>query len=146
MSQSNSKLNNKLNNKPDSKIRLDKWLWAARFYKTRNIAKEAIDGGKVHLNGSRCKPGKEPKVGDELRLRVGWDEKTVIVRALSDKRQKAEIAQQLYEETANSIARREASAEQRKTLRGATPRPERRPDKKQRRDIMKQKADFGFDD
>lgn len=142
MSQSNSKLNNK----PDSKIRLDKWLWAARFYKTRNLAKEAIDGGKVHLNGSRCKPGKEPKVGDELRLRVGWDEKTVIVRALSDKRQKAEIAQQLYEETANSIARREASAEQRKALRGATPRPERRPDKKQRRDIMKQKADFGFDD
>ena len=142
MSQSNSKLNNK----PDSKIRLDKWLWAARFYKTRNIAKEAIDGGKVHLNGSRCKPGKEPKVGDELRLRVGWDEKTVIVRALSDKRQKAEVAQQLYEETANSIAHREASAEQRKALRGATPRPERRPDKKQRRDIMKQKADFGFDD
>ena len=141
-----SQSSNKLNKESASKIRLDKWLWAARFYKTRNIAKEAIDGGKVHLNGSRCKPGKEPKVGDELRLRVGWDEKTVIVRALSDKRQKAEVAQQLYEETANSIARREASAEQRKALRGATPRPERRPDKKQRRDIMKQKADFGFDD
>ncbi|UYM18470.1 ribosome-associated heat shock protein Hsp15 [Endozoicomonas euniceicola] len=141
-----SQSSNKLNKESASKIRLDKWLWAARFYKTRNIAKEAIDGGKVHLNGSRCKPGKEPKVGDELRLRVGWDEKTVIVRALSDKRQKAEVAQQLYEETANSIARREASAEQRKALRGATPRPERRPDKKQRRDIMKQKADFRFDD
>ena len=137
---------NQSKSKSDSKIRLDKWLWAARFYKTRNIAKEAIDGGKVHLNGSRCKPGKEPKVGDELRLRTGWDEKTVIVRALSDKRQKADIAQQLYEETTDSIARREASAEQRKALRGATPRPERRPDKKQRRDIMKQKADFGFDD
>ena len=141
-----SQSSNKLNKESANKIRLDKWLWAARFYKTRNIAKEAIDGGKVHLNGSRCKPGKEPKVGDELRLRVGWDEKTVIVRVLSDKRQKAEVAQQLYEETANSIARREASAEQRKALRGATPRPERRPDKKQRRDIMKQKADFGFDD
>ncbi|AMO58746.1 tRNA synthetase RNA-binding protein [Endozoicomonas montiporae] len=141
-----SQSRNKSDHQSDSKIRLDKWLWAARFYKTRNIAKEAIDGGKVHLNGSRCKPGKEPKVGDELRLRVGWDEKTVIVRALSDKRQKAEVAQQLYEETSNSIARREASAEQRKALRGATPRPERRPDKKQRRDIMKQKADFGFDD
>ena len=127
----------------NSKVRLDKWLWAARFYKTRNIAKEAIDGGKVHLNGQRCKPGKEPKVGDELRLRVGWDEKTVIVRELSDKRQKADLAQQLYEETAHSLAQREANAEQRKALRGATPRPERRPDKKQRRDIMKQKIDFG---
>lgn len=119
------------------KIRLDKWLWAARFYKTRNIAKEAIDGGKVHLNGQRCKPGKEPKIGDELRLRTGWDEKTVIVRELTDKRQKAELAQQLYEETVESIKAREMSAEQRKALRGATPRPEKRPDKKQRRDLMK---------
>ena len=124
------------------KIRLDKWLWAARFYKTRNIAKEAIDGGKVHINGQRCKPGKEPKIGDELRLRTGWDEKTVIVRELTDKRQKAELAQQLYEETVESIKAREMSAEQRKALRGATPRPEKRPDKKQRRDIMKHKSDF----
>jgi ribosome-associated heat shock protein Hsp15 len=127
------------------KIRLDKWLWAARFYKTRNIAKEAIDGGKVHLNGQRCKPGKEPKVGDMLKLRTGWDEKVVIVRELSDKRQKAELAQQLYEETSESIQARETSAEQRKAMRGATPRPERRPDKKQRRDIMKQKTYFDAD-
>ena len=129
--------------KTSDKVRLDKWLWAARFYKTRSIAKDAIDGGKVHLNGQRCKPGKEPKVGDEIRLRVGWDEKTVIVRELYDKRQKAELAQQLYEETPESINAREASAEQRKALRGATPRPERRPDKKQRRDIMRHKADIG---
>ncbi|MRI35109.1 RNA-binding protein [Endozoicomonas sp. OPT23] len=124
------------------KIRLDKWLWAARFYKTRNIAKEAIDGGKVHLNGQRCKPGKEPKVGDELKVRVGWDEKIILIKELSDKRQKAELAQQLYEETADSIKAREMSAEQRRSLRGATPRPEKRPDKKQRRDIMKHKSDF----
>ena len=134
------------NDSSDSKIRLDKWLWAARFYKTRNIAKEAIDGGKVHLNGARCKPGKEPKIGDELRLRVGWDEKTVIVRELCDKRQKAELARKLYEETSESIALRETNAEQRKALRGATPRPERRPDKKQRRDIMRHKSDFGFEE
>ena len=133
-------------NPPDNKVRLDKWLWAARFYKTRNIAREAIDGGKVHLNGSRCKPGKEPKIGDELRVRVGWDEKTVIVRELCDKRQKAELAQKLYEETPESIARRKADTEQRKALRGATPRPERRPDKKQRREIMRHKSNFGFEE
>lgn len=128
--------------KDTKKIRLDKWLWAARFYKTRAIAKDAIEGGKVHLNGQRCKPGKEPKLGDRLVLRVGWDEKTVIVKELYDKRQKAELAQQLYEETPESIKARENAAEDRKALRGATPRPERRPDKKQRRDIMKQQANF----
>lgn len=121
------------------KVRLDKWLWAARFYKTRSVAKEAIDGGKVHLNGQRCKPGKEPRPGDTIRLRAGWDERTVIVRALSDKRQKAELAQQLYEETPESIQARADAAENRKALRGATPRPEHRPDKKQRREIMKHK-------
>ncbi|MGB1271258.1 MAG: ribosome-associated heat shock protein Hsp15 [Endozoicomonas sp.] len=121
------------------KVRLDKWLWAARFYKTRSIAKEAIDGGKVHLNGQRCKPGKEPKPGDTIRLRAGWDERTVIVRELSDKRQKAELAQQLYEETPESLQARADAAENRKALRGTTPRPEHRPDKKQRREIMKHK-------
>ncbi len=124
------------------KIRLDKWLWAARFYKTRAIAKEAIDGGKVHLNGQRCKPGKEPKVDDIIKLRVGWDEKTVIVKELNEKRQKAELAQQLYEETQESIKAREDAAETRKSLRGATPRPDHRPDKKQRRDLLKHKAGF----
>ena len=128
--------------KDAKKIRLDKWLWAARFYKTRAVAKEAIEGGKVHLNGQRCKPGKEPKTGDELVLRTGWDEKTVIVKELHDKRQKAELAQQLYEETAESIKAREEAAENRKALRGATPRPERRPDKKQRRNIMRHLSDF----
>ncbi|WP_062270184.1 ribosome-associated heat shock protein Hsp15 [Endozoicomonas arenosclerae] len=130
--------------KKSDKVRLDKWLWAARFYKTRNIAKEAIEGGKVHLNGQRCKPGKEPKVGDELKLRTGWDERVVIVRELSDKRQKAELAQQLYEETAASLESREKAAEQRKAMRGTmAPRPDRRPDKKQRRDILKQKSHLG---
>ncbi|WP_067515282.1 ribosome-associated heat shock protein Hsp15 [Endozoicomonas ascidiicola] len=126
----------------NDKIRLDKWLWAARFYKTRSIAKEAIDGGKVHLNGQRCKPGKEPKVGDVVKLRTGWDERIVLVAALSDKRQKAELAQQLYTETAESIKAREEAAENRKSLRGAMPRPDHRPDKKQRREILKHKADY----
>ncbi|MFK0570637.1 ribosome-associated heat shock protein Hsp15 [Endozoicomonas sp.] len=124
------------------KIRLDKWLWAARFYKTRGIAREAVDGGKVHLNGQRCKPGKEPREGDVIKLRTGWDERVVVVKALSDKRQKAELAQQLYEETPESIQAREEAAENRKALRGAMPRPDHRPDKKQRRELMKHKADY----
>lgn len=124
------------------KIRLDKWLWAARFYKTRGIAKEAVDGGKVHLNGQRCKPGKEPRVGDVIKLRAGWDERIVVVKALSEKRQKAELAQQLYEETAESLQAREEAAENRKALGGAMPRPAHRPDKKQRREILKHKADY----
>ncbi|PJE78734.1 Heat shock protein 15 [invertebrate metagenome] len=119
------------------KIRLDKWLWAARFYKTRALAKEAIDGGKVRLNDLPCKPGKEPKIGDIIRLRAGWDEKVVIVQALSDKRQKAELAQQLYTETPESIKLREAAIQARKTGSGMVPHPDRRPDKKQRRELRK---------
>lgn len=125
-----------------SKIRLDKWLWAARFYKTRTIAKEAIDGGKVHINGQRCKPGREPKEGDIIKLRAGWDERIVVVRALSDKRQTAELAQQLYEETTESIQAREAAAAQRKVMKGSSTSPNRRPDKKQRREILRHKADY----
>ena len=68
----------------DDKVRLDKWLWAARFYKTRALAKEAIEGGKVHCRGERCKPGKEPQVGDELQIRQGFDERSVRVLALSE--------------------------------------------------------------
>ncbi len=124
------------------KIRLDKWLWAARFYKTRTIAKEAIEGGKVHINGQRCKPGKEPKEGDIIKLRAGWDERVVIVRALSDKRQKAELAQQLYQETAESIQTREAAAAQRKVMKDSLAKPIQRPDKKQRREILKHKANY----
>ncbi len=67
----------------DDKVRLDKWLWAARFYKTRALAKAAIESGKVHCRGERCKPGKEPRVGDEFVLRTGFDERTVVVKALS---------------------------------------------------------------
>ena len=119
----------------DDKVRLDKWLWAARFYKTRNLAKEAIEGGKVHCRGERCKPGKEPKVGDEYVLRTGFDERTIIVRALSMVRRGAPEAQLLYEETADSIARREEAAALRKA--GALGvQTEGRPNKKQRRQLL----------
>lgn len=116
------------------KVRLDKWLWAARFYKTRALAKEAIEGGKVHCRGERCKPGKEPHVGDEFQLRQGFDERCVIVRQLSTVRRGAALAQLLYEETADSIERREAAALLRKA--GALGvQTEGRPSKKQRRQL-----------
>src|SRR5690554_4472973 len=94
------------------KVRLDKWLWAARFYKTRALAKEAIEGGKVHCRGERCKPSKEPKVGDELVLRAGYDERTVVIEQLSAVRRGAPQAQLLYRETDESISAREKEMEE----------------------------------
>ncbi|SEN45877.1 ribosome-associated heat shock protein Hsp15 [Pseudomonas sp. ok272] len=120
----------------DDKVRLDKWLWAARFYKTRALAKAAIESGKVHCRGERCKPGKEPRVGDELQIRVGFDERTVVVQALSVVRRGAPEAQALYSETDASIAKREQAAAQRKAgaLGMST---DGKPSKKQRRDLFK---------
>lgn len=118
----------------DDKFRLDKWLWAARFYKTRALAKAAIESGKVHCRGERCKPGKEPRVGDEFVLRTGFDERTVVVKALSVVRRGAPEAQTLYEETEESVRRREQAAEMRKAgAMGVT--TDGRPTKKQRRQI-----------
>ncbi|MDZ7888902.1 MAG: S4 domain-containing protein [Pseudomonas sp.] len=118
----------------DDKIRLDKWLWAARFFKTRALAKEAIEGGKVHCQGERCKPGKEPKVGDELSIRQGFDERRVKVEALSAVRRGAAEAQALYTETPDSVLKRENAAALRKAgALGMT--TDGRPSKKQRRQI-----------
>ena len=120
-------------------IRIDKWLWAARFFKTRSIAKAAIEGGKVHHNGERVKVSKEIRVGMELTIQQGFDRKTVVINALSAVRGAAPIAQQLYEETEVSVARRELIATQRKLHNLA--RPEHRPSKKDRRQISKFKQD-----
>ncbi|HHH47636.1 MAG TPA: RNA-binding protein [Gammaproteobacteria bacterium] len=117
------------------KVRLDKWLWAARFFKTRGLASEAIKGGKIELNGSRAKPSREVRVGDELQIRQGFDEKTVIVRDLSDRRGPAPVAQQLYEETAESIVAREKAAEQRRLANAYREPGQGRPTKRQRRQI-----------
>jgi ribosome-associated heat shock protein Hsp15 len=114
------------------RLRIDKWLWAARFFKTRSLAKAAIEGGKVQLDGNRVKVSKEIGIGDRLSIRQGWDERDVIVLALSDRRQSATIAQQLYRETETSIARRERAAEARRAA-GALARPKQRPDKHQRK-------------
>jgi len=116
----------------DTKIRIDKWLWACRFYKTRAIAKAAIEGGKVHYQGQKPKPGKIIKIGELVKLRQGHDERTVVVLELSDRRQSAPIAQTLYKETAESIIKREEITQMRKL---AAPSTTGRPDKKQRRMI-----------
>ncbi|TJZ69043.1 RNA-binding S4 domain-containing protein [Chitiniphilus eburneus] len=94
----------------DVKVRLDKWLWAARFFKTRSLATDAIDGGHVHLNGERAKPARSVRIGDMLRIRVAHGEFEVAVVALSDHRGPAETARALYRETEESAARREAAA------------------------------------
>jgi len=120
----------------DDKIRLDKWLWAARFYKTRTLAKDMIEGGKVHYEGNRVKASREVQLGASIRLRQGMDEKTVIVTGLSGKRGNATQAATLYEETTDSIQAREQAALQRKAMGAALAAPQQRPNKKQRRDII----------
>ena len=117
------------------KVRLDKWLWAARFFKTRSLAKAAVEGGKVQLAGQRVKVSREIAVGDTLHIRQGWDERIIEIRALSDQRRGAPEAQLLYEETAASVARREADAAARKAAGGMIDWPAHRPTKKQRRQI-----------
>ncbi|MBH2926609.1 ribosome-associated heat shock protein Hsp15 [Serratia ureilytica] len=121
----------------DDAVRLDKWLWAARFYKTRARAREMIDGGKVHYNGQRGKPSKIVELNAELKLRQGNEERTVIVLALTSQRRGANEAQQMYQETEASIANREKMALARKMNALTMPHPDRRPDKKERRDLMK---------
>lgn len=116
-----------------STCRLDKWLWAARFFKTRSLAKKAIEGGKVHYNGQRVKTSKLVERGAELRIPSGWDEKTVIVTAISDQRRGAPEAHRLYRETESSIQQREQRAAERKA--GSSVVTEQRPTKKQRRQI-----------
>ncbi|HEX2780205.1 MAG TPA: S4 domain-containing protein [Gemmatimonadaceae bacterium] len=117
-------------------VRIDKWLWAARFYKTRSLAADAVTGGKVELNGERTKPAKAVKPGDTVRVRSGVFEQIVLVRALSERRGPASVAQTLYEETAESAAARAKMAER---MRYEAPigAESGRPSKKDRRDIRK---------
>jgi ribosome-associated heat shock protein Hsp15 len=123
----------------DDRVRLDKWLWAARFYKTRSLAAEAIAGGKVQVNGERVKRAKPVQPGDEVRIRLGPYEHQILIRALSERRGPASDAALLYEEKPESRSAREAMALQLKSLHAAFV-PERgRPTKKDRREIEKLK-------
>ena len=124
------------NKEQPQKVRIDKWLWAARFYKTRSIAKDMVDGGKVHYDGHRVKPSKEIVLGASIRLRQGFDEKTVIVTGISDRRGNATMAAKLYKETDESIAQREENAMKRKSLAQSMPTTQGRPNKKERRKII----------
>lgn len=123
-------------NDTPGKVRLDKWLWAARFYKTRSLACEQIDKGRVRVNDQVAKPSREVRAGDQIELRTGYDTRTVVVMALSSVRGPATVAATLYQETEASRLAREAAAEQRRLA----PEPaaairQGRPSKKDRRDI-----------
>jgi len=126
----------------DSSVRLDKWLWAARFFKTRAVAREAVSGGKVHHNGNRAKPGRSLNIGDELRIQRGEEEYTITVLELSVRRGPAVVARTFYEESEQSRSKREQVAEQRKLEHQQHVMRERRPDKRQRRRIVRFKQDF----
>ncbi len=127
-----------LNEMAENRVRIDKWLWAARFFKTRSMAAQAVTGGKVHINGARIKPARMVQPGEELRIRRGELEFIVIVQAVSDKRRPAKEAQLLYAETEESIRQRENTREQ-KRLEAADRMygPMKRPDKRERRKIRK---------
>jgi ribosome-associated heat shock protein Hsp15 len=117
------------------KVRLDKWLWAARFFKTRSLAVEAIEGGKVHVGGERVKRAKLLQLGDEVRVRLGPYEHQVVVRGLAERRGSAAVAAGLYEETPESRERRAALAAQMKAAAAEFAYGQGRPTKKERRDI-----------
>jgi ribosome-associated heat shock protein Hsp15 len=123
--------------KDNDKVRLDKWLWAARFFKTRSLAAEAVNGGKVHVNEARVKPARSVHRGDTLRIRRGPYEYVVVVRELSSQRGPASQAALLYEETLQSLQKRETLAAQRKLQTLQAPHPDRRPTKKERRHIIR---------
>lgn len=124
------------------RVRIDKWLWAARFFKTRSLAADAIGGGKVSLNGDGVKPAKMVQVGDEVRIRLGPYEHVVTVRDVSERRGPASVAQGLYEETPTSIAVREKLSEQLRMAPAAFVYEEKgRPTKRDRREIEKLRDD-----
>jgi ribosome-associated heat shock protein Hsp15 len=118
-------------------VRIDKWLWAARFFKTRSLATEAVAGGKVEVNGERAKPAKAVKPGDEIRVRLVPYEHILIVRALGERRGSASVAQTLYDETPESVAERQRLAEQHRMAPAFAFEDGGRPTKKDRRDLSK---------
>jgi ribosome-associated heat shock protein Hsp15 len=125
-------------------VRIDKWLWAARFYKTRALAQSAIENGRVSIDGQRVKPARAVRIGDTIWLRAGDREREVVVRGLSAVRGPAPVAQALYEETAESIARRErVAAERRLYVEPARSIPHGRPTKHERRELERLRRERG---
>ena len=122
-----------------SGVRIDRWLWAARFFKTRSLAKAAVEGGKVYLESSRVKPSKEVQVGQQLEIRRGDTFQVVIIETLSEQRGSATIAQTLYTETPESIEQREVRKSVRRMERAGLNIPSSKPDKKNRRALAQLK-------
>jgi ribosome-associated heat shock protein Hsp15 len=116
------------------KVRIDKWLWAARFYKTRARAKSSLETGKVKMDGQKCKPSRSIEIGDSILIKQGDIDRTIIVMGLSEQRRGAPEAQKLYQETENSFQQRQKKSAERKALFDSTP-VSVRPTKKQRRQI-----------
>jgi ribosome-associated heat shock protein Hsp15 len=127
------------------KMRIDKWLWCARFYKTRALAAEDLDKGRVQINGVVAKPAREVKPGDRLQLRQGPVLRELVVQGLSGQRGPASVAQQLYEESADSVMRREQAAEQRRLTREPAADLHGRPTKRERRELDR-KNDHGWNE
>ena len=120
-------------------VRIDKWLWAARFFKTRSLAKTAVEQGKVKLNGQKCKPARSVDINDTLLIKKAGMTWEISVLALAERRGPAKVAQTLYEESAESIKNREAQSSMNRISYQTTPRPETKPSKKQRRDLNRLK-------
>ncbi len=120
-------------------VRLDRWLWAARFFKTRRLALEAVQGGKVEVHGGRAKPSRAVRVGDRLTITKGEQRFEVVVQGLAEQRGPARVAETLYEETEESRERRQREAEQRRLSAAAAPRPDHRPDRRERRRLSQLK-------
>lgn len=127
--------------KNEAKIRLDKWLWAARFYKTRALAKAAIEGGKVQYDGQKSKASRTVELGVTIKVRQGHDEKFIVIKQISDKRRGAPDAALLYEETADSIKTRMDETERRRKFKLANPLFDHKPNKKERRQIHRFRED-----
>lgn len=118
-------------------LRIDKWLWHARFFRSRSLATAAVDGGRVHVNGARVKPSHAVKIGDRLEITRDAEASDLLIRALPLRRGPAAAAAACYEESADSAARRAARREERRMLGGAPPRPASRPDKRARRELLR---------
>ena len=124
----------------EDRVRIDKWLWAARFFKTRSLATDAVQGGRVHVDGARVKPARDVRLGDRIEVAVGDSTMTVVVRALGDRRGSATAAALLYEETPESRERREREREQRRLAPAPGSDLQGRPSKRDRRRIEAQRG------
>jgi ribosome-associated heat shock protein Hsp15 len=121
------------NNAPSERMRLDKWLWAARFFKTRQIAAEAVQGGKVHLNGQRCKPGKDVRVGSQLSISKGPFDWEIEILVLPKQRRPASEAKDFYQESESSHEKRQKLTAQIRAENASRPQPDHKPNKRERR-------------